>query len=153
MLFVTSMVDFDQMINPNELKASGKSALAHVNKMKEGLSLFETLINWKMIDLNQKKNIFEKISVILFLNKADLFEKQYEIQNSAIKKCFDDYDEHASLDESKEFIARKFVECKKSRSEIYYHFTCALDTHHLKTIISGVKDVIFQGLVSDLILY
>ena len=154
MLFVTSLADFDQIMSLDELKASGASTLAHVNRMKDSLDLFNTLINWKMLNSKQKEvMVFENVSIILFLNKDDLFGKKYEESNSAIKQCFDDYDEDMSLKESKEFIARKFVKINKTKSEIYYHFTYALGTKHVETVISVVRDTILQKIATDSALF
>ncbi len=154
MLFVTSLADFDQIMSPDELRASGSSTLAHVNRMKDSLDLFNTLINWKTSNSKQKEvMVFENISIILFLNKKDLFEKKYEERNSAIKQCFDDYDEDISLEESREFIARKFVKCNKSKMEIYYHYTYALDTKHVEAVVSVVRDTILQRIATDSALF
>ena len=59
--------------------------------------------------------LFEKLSIILFLNKEYLFEEKYKLRS--IKVCFDDYiegEKEESSSRAKEFIARKFIECDKS---------------------------------------
>ena len=47
MLFVTSMSDYDLTMSPDELKASNSKGLTEINRMKDSLDLFSTLVNWK----------------------------------------------------------------------------------------------------------
>lgn len=162
MLFVTSLSDYDLTISPDELKASNSKGLNEINRMRDSLDLFNTLVNWKKKNylkksyssssssqrdpLNQKQVIeetllFADVSIILFLNKQDLFEEKF--YQSSIKYCFEDYNEASGLEEAKHFIAKKFLACEKSyRKDIYWHYTCALDTKNIETVIAVVRDSI-----------
>jgi hypothetical protein len=94
--------------------------------MSESIELFSVLINWKKknyVNVNernmrkkstqstqtiQESLLFDRVSIILFLNKEDLFEEKFG--QSSLKVCFDDYQETDSVEKAKEFIANKFIE-------------------------------------------
>ncbi len=128
LLFVASLSDYDSTLSIEELKST-TDTLISVNRMKESINLFHTLINWrkksyhnieKNLSPNSQKNInsiqtiketflFDKVSIILFLNKEDLFIEKF--RSSSLKECFEDYkDDNDSVDNAKEFIANKFIE-------------------------------------------
>jgi guanine nucleotide-binding protein G(i) subunit alpha len=118
LLFVASLSDYDSILSIEELKSTGDT-IRIVNRMKESIDLFHTLINWKKKTyLNKDKSdiiqtvketfLFDKVSIILFLNKEDLFIEKFRF--SSIKECFEDYQENDSIDKAKEFIANKFIE-------------------------------------------
>lgn len=83
----------------------------------------------------------------MFLNKEDLFEGKFG--KSSIKVCFDDYDENSSKEASKEFIARKFIECSPKR-EIYWHYTFALDRNNINMVVMTVKDRIIKYMLDSM---
>jgi guanine nucleotide-binding protein subunit alpha len=151
------MSDYDLTMSPDELKASNSKGLTEINRMKDSLDLFSTLVNWKKKNylknsssqrdpLNQKQVVeetflFADVSIILFLNKQDLFEEKF--YQSSIKYFFEDYNEKSGIEEAKDFIAKKFLACEKSsRKDIYWHYTCALDTKNIETVIAVVRDSI-----------
>jgi hypothetical protein len=163
---------------------------SQVNRMRDSLDLFKTLINWKKKNYitkssnnstNQNSNsssitkvketlLFERVSIILFLNKEDLFEEKFKLSSPSV--CFDDYDEHkhgASSSQAKEFIARKFIECdcfynkntingddddndenSETRRDIYWHYTYALDRKNVETVVASVKDRILKYMLESM---
>ena len=168
---------------------------SQVNRMRDSLDLFKTLINWKKKNYitkssnngntNQNNNssssvtkvretlLFERVSIILFLNKEDLFEEKFKLSSPSV--CFDDYDEHkhgASSSQAKEFIARKFIECdcfynnkngddenvdaddddenSPPRRDIYWHYTYALDRKNVETVVASVKDRILKYMLESM---
>ncbi len=142
--------------------------------MRDSLDLFRTLINWKKkfytktinntsnIPIQQQqvkeKLLFEHVSIILFLNKEDLFEEKFKL--SPLSSCFDDYDESkhgSSSSHAKEFIARKFIECDLSHNstaspqrDIYWHYTYALDRKNIETVVASVKDRILKYMLESM---
>lgn len=93
--------------------------------------------------------LFDKVAIILFLNKKDLFEKKFG--HSSIKTCFPDYDESLSCDASKAFIANKFIECNSDpKREIYFHYTFALDRDSMKTVVESVRDRIIKYMLESM---
>ena len=89
MLFVASLSDYDLSLSVDELRSSNSVDVdaAQANRMRDALDLFRTLINWKKknyVSRKQSKHesvrveveeslLFERVSIILFLNKEDLF--------------------------------------------------------------------------------
>jgi hypothetical protein len=163
---------------------------SQVNRMRDSLDLFKTLINWKKKNYITKSSnnstnpnsnsssitkvketlLFERVSIILFLNKEDLFEEKFKLSSPSV--CFDDYDEHkhgASSSQAKEFIARKFIECdcfynkntingddddndenSETRRDIYWHYTYALDRKNVETVVASVKDRILKYMLESM---
>jgi len=148
----------------DELRSSNSDHKGDINRMKDALDLFRTLINWKKknyVNVKTNKNetyqlveeslLFDRVSIILFLNKEDLFEEKF--QRSSLRTCFSDYIETDSPEEAKKFIAYKFLDCDKSHTnsvsklqnrDIYWHYTFALDRRNIETVIISVKDRIMK---------
>lgn len=144
MLFVASLSDYDLSMSADELRSSNSDHRTEINRMRDALDLFRTLINWKKrnyINIKDKNEtiqvvdetlLFDKVSIILFLNKEDLFEEKF--RRSSLKVCFNDYVDTNSSEEAKRFIAYKFLECDRSNinsvrkytRELYWHYTYAL---------------------------
>ena len=133
--------------------------------MRDSLDLFDTLINWKkknyIKETKQMKEslLFENVAIILFLNKEDLFDQK--IRTSSLKVCFEDFNEDEKNDvdsmakSAKEFIARKFVEVNKtnvnrSKRDIYWHYTYALDRKNVETVVASVKDKILKYMLESM---
>ncbi|MFT7800731.1 guanine nucleotide-binding protein G(i) subunit alpha-2 [Arapaima gigas] len=90
-----------------------------MNRMHESMKLFDSICNNKW---------FTETSIILFLNKKDLFEEK--ITRSPLTICFPEYTGANKYDEAASYIQTKFEDLnkKKDTKEIYTHFTCATDT-------------------------
>ncbi len=168
-LFVASLSDYDLTMSEEELKLSNVNTSLEINRMRDALDLFRTLINWKKkvyINVNRPGKssnsyqieakplvketlLFEDVSIILFLNKEDLFEEKF--RRSSLKTCFSDYVETDSSAEAKNFIAQKFLNSNISTTrEIYYHYTFALDIKNIETVIASVRDRIMVIMLENL---
>ena len=126
-----------------------------MNRITEALLLFEEIANSKW---------FKQTSIILFLNKRDLFaEKICEVpfraegrfeefrgphvvfgSNSAIlgteenRVCYE-----AAVQYLKDaFLARNKQQATK---EIYTHVTCATDTKNVEVVFNACKDIILKS--------
>ncbi|PUU74549.1 guanine nucleotide binding protein, alpha subunit [Tuber borchii] len=113
------------------------------NQMQEALMLFESICNSQW---------FIQTSIILFLNKIDLFKQK--LPNSPVRKYFPDYTgdpqsyKHASM-----YFEESFKRLNRSSSkDIYVHFTNATDTNLLKITMSSVQDMILQKNLQTLVL-
>lgn len=103
--------------------------------MHESLRLFDSICNNKW---------FVNTSIILFLNKKDLFEEK--IARSSLRKCFPDYQGKDEYTEASEYIQAQFVAQNKSeQKEIYCHLTCATDTQNVQFVFDAVTDVIITN--------
>lgn len=104
------------------------------NRMHESLNVFNGICNSKW---------FVKTSIILFLNKKDLFQEK--IKKVPLKVCFEDYKGSNDWEVAAEFIGEKFREQNNcSDKEIYIHITCATDTSNVEFVFNAVKTIILQ---------
>ena len=98
------------------------------NQMQEALMLFDSICNSKW---------FLRTSMILFLNKVDIFRTK--ITYSSIKQYFPDYDgEDQDFNTARNYFKQRF--CRLNRSptkEIYPSFTNATDTTLLKIVMAS----------------
>ncbi|MEQ2194514.1 Guanine nucleotide-binding protein G(i) subunit alpha-2 [Xenoophorus captivus] len=91
----------------------------------------------------------KETSIILFLNKMDLFEKK--IEHSPLTICFPEYSGLNNYKEAAAYIQSKFEDLnkKKDTKEIYTHFTCATDTENVQFVFDAVTDVIIKNNLKD----
>lgn len=105
------------------------------NRMQESLKLFDSICNNKW---------FTDTSIILFLNKKDLFEEK--IRKSPLTICFPEYSGAQEYGEAAAYIQAQFEAKNKSTTkEIYCHMTCATDTNNIQFVFDAVTDVIIAN--------
>ncbi|KAF1429555.1 Guanine nucleotide-binding protein G(t) subunit alpha-1, partial [Spheniscus mendiculus] len=111
-----------------------------MNRMHESMKLFDSICNNKW---------FTDTSIILFLNKKDLFEEK--IVHSPLTICFPEYTGANKYDEAAGYIQSKFEDLNKRKDtkEIYTHFTCATDTKNVQFVFDAVTDVIIKNNLKD----
>nr|XP_029537608.1 guanine nucleotide-binding protein G(i) subunit alpha-2-like [Oncorhynchus nerka] len=111
-----------------------------MNRMHESMKLFDSICNNKW---------FTETSIILFLNKKDLFEEK--ITRSPLAICYPEYTGANKYDEAASHIQTKFEDLnkKKDTKEIYTHFTCATDTKNVQFVFDAVTDVIIKNNLKD----
>ncbi|XP_041748677.1 guanine nucleotide-binding protein G(i) subunit alpha-2 [Coregonus clupeaformis] len=111
-----------------------------MNRMHESMKLFDSICNNKW---------FTETSIILFLNKKDLFEEK--ITCSPLSICYPEYTGANKYDEAASYIQTKFEDLnkKKDTKEIYTHFTCATDTKNVQFVFDAVTDVIIKNNLKD----
>ena len=118
--------------------------------MIESMKLFDSICNNKW---------FVSTSVILFLNKKDLFDEK--IRKSPLTLCFAEYPGNNylwcllsfwflgpnSYEEAATYIQFQFESLNKRKDgqkEIYTHFTCATDTNNIRFVFDAVTDIIVK---------
>lgn len=121
-LFVAAISAYDQVLYEDEA----------TSRMVEALELFEEITNSEW---------FEKTSIILFLNKRDLFMEK--LNKIPLKNYFPGYN-GTSYEEATEFIQEMFEAKNQLDKDIYTHVTCATDTNNIYTVFSYVKDIIIK---------
>eukprot|EP00457_Paulinella_chromatophora_P010657 gb/GEZN01010768.1/.p1 GENE.gb/GEZN01010768.1/~~gb/GEZN01010768.1/.p1 ORF type:complete len:367 (-),score=51.88 gb/GEZN01010768.1/:19-1119(-) len=109
------------------------------NRMQESLNLFEDICESRW---------FAKSSIILFLNKRDLFEDK--ITKVPLTVCFGQYqggvgDAEAGMT----FIKDQFTSRNHQGKNIVVHFTTATDTQLVKTIFEAVKVFFLSTVLAD----
>lgn len=80
-----------------------------MNRMEEAMTLFESVANSRW---------FTKTSIILFLNKIDLFRAK--LSHSPLAITFPEYTGGASYERACEFLLEKFVALNKNPSKSIY---------------------------------
>jgi len=121
-LFVAALSAYDQVLYEDD----------NTGHMVEALELFEEVTNSEW---------FHKTSMILFLNKKDLFAdklKKVPLQN------FYPLYAGATFEDATLFIQELFEEKNRQEKDIYTHVTCATDTSNVFTVFNYVKDIIIK---------
>ncbi|KAJ5073759.1 guanine nucleotide-binding protein g(o) subunit alpha [Anaeramoeba ignava] len=133
-IFCASLAAYEQKLREDET----------VNRMHEALSLFHEICSsvW-----------FSGSSMILFLNKKDLFKKQ--IKKTDLRSCFSDYDgQPNNYNEAYRFIKNKFVQASGLQGnrtrKLYVFRTCAVNTKNIDNVFRSVSDTIMRNLVKDI---
>ncbi|KAI8059352.1 guanine nucleotide binding protein, alpha subunit [Gongronella butleri] len=128
-IFLVAISEYDQVLIEDET----------VNRMQEALTLFDSICNSRW---------FVKTSVILFLNKIDIFKEK--LPKHPLKESFPDFVGPNTYDAASDFILNRFVSLNQSDSkQIYTHFTCATDTEQIKFVMGAVNDIIIQNSLRD----
>ncbi|KAJ6231680.1 guanine nucleotide-binding protein g(o) subunit alpha [Anaeramoeba flamelloides] len=126
-LFVSSLSEYDQVLFEDE----------NINRMHESLLLFEEIVNSRW---------FGDSSLILFLNKIDLFKKKIKKKNLSV--CFPDYKGGNDYEEVINYIKNRFEEkVKNPEKNLYIHYTCATDTKNVRYVFAAVKDIVIQNIL------
>ena len=125
-LFVAALSGYDMTLNEN----------GTTNRMEESLNLFQAICVNKF---------FDKSSIILFLNKLDLFTEKINNTNHHLRLYFPQYNgpDH-DVSAAKEFISSQFLARNIKERIIYTHFTTATDTYNIKVVFKVVLDTIIQ---------
>ncbi|XP_068383208.1 guanine nucleotide-binding protein G(o) subunit alpha-like [Eschrichtius robustus] len=105
------------------------------NRMHESLMLFDSICNNKF---------FIDTSIILFLNKKDLFGEK--IKKSPLTICFPEYTGPNTYEDAAAYIQAQFESKNRSpNKEIYCHMTCATDTNNIQVVFDAVTDIIIAN--------
>ena len=126
-LFVISIAEYDQVLEEDH----------SMNRMKESMNLFETIIN---------NEYFKLKPIIIFFNKKDIFEEK--IKTKGIKTFFPTYQgpPHSVVDSS-DFLIKEYKSLNKSSQserKMYPHLTTATDTKLVKVVFVTVADIILN---------
>ncbi|KAF7344234.1 G-protein alpha subunit [Mycena venus] len=127
------------------------------NRMQEALTLFDSICNSRW---------FVKTSIILFLNKIDLFAEKLPrspllalwgfvwmgagaaLSRGGVRTgdYFPDYYGGDNYDAACDYLLHRFVSLNQSAAtkQIYAHYTCATDTQQIKFVLSAVQDILLQ---------
>ena len=130
-IFLAALSDYDQFLPEDRER----------NRMVENLGLFESICN------NQ---CFQKTSMILFLNKIDIFStKILDPDSTPLTDCFPHFSyDLNSVPETCEFIKEEFEALNQNtKKQIYTHFTCATDTDQTRTVFNSVTDMLIKDMI------
>ncbi|CAK8683438.1 unnamed protein product [Clavelina lepadiformis] len=129
-IFCVAMSGYDLLLAEDE----------ETNRMHESMRLFESICN---------NTWFKSTSMILFLNKTDLFRNKIKLVPLTI--CFPDYKGENNYDQAATFVQLQFENLNRHPEKmIYTHFTCATDTTNVQFVFDAVSDVILTKVLDDL---
>ena len=99
------------------------------------MQLFEAIAN---------NTYFLKSTVILFLNKKDIFEDK--IKKTPLTYCFCEYQGENTFKETAAFIWKKFelLNSSPATKQFYFHYTCATNTENMAFVFDAVTDSIID---------
>lgn len=136
-LFLVSLNGYDMSLSEDR----------DANQMQDAMAIWDSICHSQW---------FKTTSIILFLNKLDLFTEK--ILQSDIKAVFPDYDgKPKDVMEGREYFRKRFLRLaqKSSRTrerEIYVHFTNATDTALLRVVMAAVEDTIITQNIRDIMM-
>jgi len=123
-LFVAAISEYDQMLYEDE----------NTNRIVEALTLFDEICNSRW---------FHETSMILFLNKRDLFAEK--IKKIPLTVCFKEYSGSSDYDDAVNYFTEEFLKRNKNKDKVIYtHVTCATDTDNVTAVFNAVKDIIIR---------
>lgn len=126
-LFVSALNEYDMTLFEEE----------RVNRLDESLNLFQTICNNKY---------FVRTTMILFLNKMDLFRDKILNSDRHLKLFFTQYTgPDQEVEAAAHFILHLFLERNLNKGRVIYpHFTTATDTSNIKVVLKVVLDAIVR---------
>jgi len=131
-IFCVAMNEYDKMLYEE----------ANVNRMHEAVSLFQQTVNSKW---------FESVSLILFLNKSDLFREK--VKTVDLKIAFPDYAGGLNYDSALLFIANKFKGLRQDPNrKTFLHVVTATNTETVKTVLRDVFEILETNMQNATIL-
>jgi len=129
-IFVAAISEYDQVLFEDDT----------TNRVDEALNLFDEICNSKW---------FTDTSVILFLNKRDLFMEK--IRKVSLSQYMNDYNGPTNdYDAGCEYFREKFESRNRCQNkEIYTHVTCATDPGNIAHVFGSVKDILIKQSLRD----
>jgi guanine nucleotide-binding protein subunit alpha len=124
-IFMVAISEYDQKLVEDD----------SVNRMQEALTLFDSICNSRW---------FTKTSIILFMNKIDIFREK--IEDVPIEDYFSDYHSGPDYEAACKYFKNRFEQLNMSETkQIYTHYTCATDTNQIRFVMEAVNDIIIQN--------
>ncbi|KAI3608772.1 heterotrimeric g-protein alpha gpa3-like protein [Moniliophthora roreri] len=127
-IFCTALSEYDQVLLEEK----------NQNRMQESLILFESIINSRW---------FLRTSIILFLNKIDVFKKK--LPKVPLERYFSEYTGGSDINKAAKYILWKFMQTNRARLSVYPHLTQATDTTNIRLVFAAVKETILQNALKD----
>jgi len=130
-IFVAAISEYDQRLFEDE----------NTNRVDEALKLFDEISNSRW---------FKDTSLLLFLNKRDLFEEK--IQRVPLKTFFPQYNgQPGDANEAQQWLAEQFkAKNRNTEKAVYCHITCATDSDNVQKVFDGVKDIIIRNALRNI---
>ena len=124
-IFVAAISEYDQVLYEDH----------SANRIQEALALFEEICNSRW---------FEDTSIILFLNKRDLFETKIAHKTMESMEMWKDCTAGNDPGLGIEYLKQRFLKLNQTSKDIYATATCATDTKNVEFVFSSCKDIILK---------
>lgn len=108
------------------------------NRMEESLILFDSVVNSRW---------FMRTSIVLFLNKVDLFKTK--LDRSPLETYFPDYSGGNDVNRAAKYLLWRFNQVNRAHLNLYPHLTQATDTSNVRLVFAAVKETILQNALRD----
>mmetsp|Transcript_17009 Transcript_17009/g.48859 ORF Transcript_17009/g.48859 Transcript_17009/m.48859 type:complete len:413 (-) Transcript_17009:837-2075(-) len=125
-IFVAALSEYDQTL------AEAK----RTNRMVEALELFRSVCN---------NRAFADTSIMLFLNKKDIFAEKIMSSDIVAQRPFCDYAGPAQdFDHGVLYFIQKFKDCliDDEFNDSFIHVTCATDTNNMEFVLDSTRTII-----------
>mmetsp|Transcript_19479 Transcript_19479/g.40807 ORF Transcript_19479/g.40807 Transcript_19479/m.40807 type:complete len:429 (-) Transcript_19479:404-1690(-) len=125
-IFVAALSEYDQTL------AEAK----RTNRMVEALELFRSVCN---------NRAFSNTSIMLFLNKKDIFAEKILYSDIAAQRPFCDYSGPTKdFDHGVLYFIQKFKDCliDDEFNDSFIHVTCATDTNNMEFVLDSTRTII-----------
>ncbi|QLL33754.1 hypothetical protein HG536_0F00790 [Torulaspora globosa] len=127
-IFCVSLSEYDQLLLEDQDQ----------NRFQESLVLYDNVVNSRW---------FARTSVVLFLNKIDLFAEK--IQKVPLENYFPDYTGGQDINKAAKYILWRFVRLNRANLNIYPHVTQATDTSNIKLVFAAIKETLLENTLKD----
>ncbi|XP_008301536.1 guanine nucleotide-binding protein G(o) subunit alpha-like [Stegastes partitus] len=107
-----------------------------VNRLQESLELFSSICT---------NTVFQRTSLILFMNKTDLFREKILNSGRHLRFYLSSYKgADIDVDAAAHHITTMFSTCSSSSSPVYHHYTTATDTTNIQLAFHMLTDQIIK---------
>lgn len=142
-IFFASLSCYDEVLFENE----------NINRMEDSIVLFEEICN---------NSWFTQTSMILFLNKKDIFAEKIKYVPITVCRAFIGFTNDNSLniqsfDDTTDYIKEVFASKNHNEKKyVYTHLTCAADRMNVQKVFNDVQHIVMEnslmnrGLMGDL---
>ncbi|RYP91827.1 hypothetical protein DL770_002083 [Monosporascus sp. CRB-9-2] len=127
-IFCVALSEYDQVL----LEESSQ------NRMMESLLLFDSVVNSRW---------FMRTSIILFLNKVDIFK--VKLPRSPLGNYFPDYSGGNDVNKAAKYLLWRFNQVNRAHLNLYPHLTQATDTSNIRLVFAAVKETILNNALKD----
>ncbi|KAL1871607.1 hypothetical protein VTK73DRAFT_1956 [Phialemonium thermophilum] len=127
-IFCVALSEYDQVL----LEESSQ------NRMMESLLLFDSVVNSRW---------FMRTSIILFLNKVDIFKQK--LSRSPLGNYFPDYTGGNDVNKAAKYLLWRFNQVNRAHLNLYPHLTQATDTSNIRLVFAAVKETILNNALKD----
>lgn len=127
-IFVAALSEFDQSLAESR----------RTNRMVEAIDLFRSVCN---------NRAFSDTSIMLFLNKKDIFAEKILYSDIAAQKPFADYaGPPQDFNNGVLYFIQKFKDCliDDDFNDSFIHVTCATDTNNMEFVLDSTRTIIMS---------